>query len=102
MIAKKYILKISNLIQIGQLTVEGIVRVLESLKEQNRIEWCDKLRKRCFVFWRTPEEWGALIYRYVSDNGMTNTVCTLFELTSGDDTRNQGILKIIALVTYIE
>jgi ESCRT-II complex subunit VPS25 len=39
--------------------------------------------------WRTPEEWATLIYNWVCANGMTNTVCTLFELHSGDDTQGQ-------------
>ena len=29
------------------------------------IEWQDKLRKQCLVMWRTPEEWGKLIYSWV-------------------------------------
>ena len=30
------------------------------------IEWADKTRKRCLLVWRTPEEWGKLIYSWVS------------------------------------
>jgi ESCRT-II complex subunit VPS25 len=78
----------------GQLSIEGLSKVLENLRENNQIEWCDKLKKRCFVYWRTPEEWGTLIYKYISDNGMTNTVCTFYELTSGDDVKKQGNTKI--------
>ena len=75
----------------GQLSSEGLNKVLENLRENNQIEWCDnKLKKRCFVYWRTPEEWGTLIYKYITDNGMTNTVCTFYELTSGDDVKKQG------------
>lgn len=85
---------IIDLCNLGQLSIEGVTRVLEGLREQNRIEWIDKTRKRCLVYWRTPEEWGDLIYRYISESGLTNTVCTLFELTSGDDTKNQGIFYI--------
>lgn len=59
--------------------------------EYKQIEWCDsKTKKQCYVYWKTPEEWGNLIYRYIMDNGMTNTVCTFFELTEGDDVQKQG------------
>ena len=75
---------------IGSLMIEAVHKVLESLKEQNRLEWCDKSKKQCFVFWRTPEEWGNLVYSYVSDQGMTNAVCTFYELLSGDDVQGQG------------
>ena len=47
------------------------------------------------------EEWADLIYSWVSDSGLTDTVCTLYELHSGDDTVDQefhqidmGVLKM--------
>lgn len=64
--------------------------VLEELRKKGHLEWKDpKTRKECLIMWRTPEEWGKLIYKYVSDRSMTNTVCTLFELTNGDETEGQ-------------
>ena len=38
---------------------------------------------------RSPEEWGSLIYTYVKDRGMNNTVFTLYELAEGSDTVGQ-------------
>jgi len=29
------------------------------------VEWTDKSRRQCLVMWRTPSEWGKLIYRWV-------------------------------------
>ncbi|XP_071482964.1 vacuolar protein-sorting-associated protein 25-like isoform X1 [Diadema antillarum] len=72
-----------------KLSAEGIQAVLEDLRVKGNIEWTDKGRTRCLVMWRTPEEWGNLIYRWASNNGMTNTVCTLYELTSGEDTAKE-------------
>ena len=74
----------------GSLMIDAVYKVLESLKDQNRLEWCDKSKKQCFIYWRTPEEWGNLVYSYVSDQGMTNAVCTFYELLSGDDVQGQG------------
>ena len=39
--------------------------------------------------WRTPAEWGDQLYTWIESNGMTDTVCTLYELHSGDDTVNE-------------
>lgn len=50
------------------------------------------------VYWRTPEEWGNQIYKYVLDKGMTNSVFTIYELTNGDDF--QGESKIVLLMTH--
>lgn len=44
--------------------------------------------------WRTPDEWAALIFKWVQGNGMTDTVCTLFELRAGDDTVNEEFYGI--------
>ncbi|KAG7227703.1 hypothetical protein INR49_029465 [Caranx melampygus] len=46
-------------------------------------------KSRCLVMWRRPEEWGKLIYQWVSKNGMVNSVFTLYELSNGDDTEGE-------------
>lgn len=71
------------------LPLDGIYAVLEDLQKQGQLEWTDKQKQRCYIYWRTPEEWGSLIYNWASSHGMTNTVCTLFELTNGDDTADE-------------
>ena len=64
--------------------------VLDSLASAGNLEWLDKGRTRAHVYWRTPEQWGALIYGWARENGMTGgAVCTFFELTQGDDAADQ-------------
>ena len=29
------------------------------------IEWEDKRKQRCYVMWRTPDEWASLIFKWV-------------------------------------
>ena len=41
------------------------------------------------MYWRQPQEWGALIYSWAKENGFSNTVCTLYELNEGEDTVGQ-------------
>ncbi|RSH82569.1 uncharacterized protein EHS24_007551 [Apiotrichum porosum] len=36
------------------------------------------------IFWRKPEEWGQIIYDWVSDNGFAGSIMTLYEITDGD------------------
>ena len=68
------------------LNIDSIYIVLEDLKNQGSLEWIDKNRKRCYIYWRTPEEWGEQIYSWAKANGMLQTVCTFYELTEGEDT----------------
>ncbi|XP_030822157.1 vacuolar protein-sorting-associated protein 25 isoform X3 [Camarhynchus parvulus] len=53
------------------------------------LEWLDKNKTSFLIMWKRPEEWGKLIYQWVSKNGLTNSVFTLYELVSGDDTENE-------------
>ncbi|XP_037078379.1 vacuolar protein-sorting-associated protein 25-like [Pollicipes pollicipes] len=72
-----------------RLSEESIQAVLDELASTGHVEWIDKSKRRCYVFWRTPTEWGQLIYAWVTDSGMTGSVCTFFELTQGDDVADQ-------------
>jgi len=72
-----------------KLNIDSIHLILEELRKKGHIEWKDKQRRSCLLMWRTPEEWGKHIYKWACDNGMSNSVCTLYELANGDDTSNQ-------------
>lgn len=73
-----------------KLPLDGIHMVLEELRVRGHLEWKDpKTKKECLIMWRTAEEWGKMIYKYICDKSMTNTVCTLFELSNGDETEGQ-------------
>ncbi|XP_066484130.1 vacuolar protein-sorting-associated protein 25 [Tiliqua scincoides] len=69
--------------------LESILVVLEELRKKGNLEWLDKNKSSFLVMWRRPEEWGKLIYQWVSKNGLTNSVFTLYELSNGDDTENE-------------
>jgi ESCRT-II complex subunit VPS25 len=69
-----------------KLSPDTVYILLDDLQKKGHVEWTDKSRRQCLVMWRTPQEWAQLIYRWAADNGMLNTVCTLYELANGDDT----------------
>ncbi|KAK3529205.1 hypothetical protein QTP70_021428 [Hemibagrus guttatus] len=73
-----------------KLSVEAIQVVFEELRKKGNLEWIDKNKTRCLIMWRRPEEWGKLIYQWVSKNGMANSVFTLYELSNSDDTGSEG------------
>ena len=72
-----------------RLSAEAIVIILQNLETRGNLEWIDKTKNRAHIYWRSPEEWGSLIYTYVKGRGMINTVCTFYELTEGSDTVDQ-------------
>lgn len=78
-----------------KLNLEGIVLILDSLERTGHVEWeSAKEKKRCYLMWRTLDEWADLIFNWVCASGMTDTVCTLYELHSGDDTVDQEFHQI--------
>lgn len=74
----------------GKLSMEAIQVVFEELRKKGtfipficwfaddiahsgvcfltpgNLEWLDKNKSRCLVMWRRPEEWGKLMYQWVS------------------------------------
>lgn len=50
----------------------------------------DKSKNIWEVYWHSLDEWGNLVYNWACNNGMNNSVCTLFELREGENTVDQG------------
>ncbi|KAI1416621.1 ESCRT-II complex, vps25 subunit [Hypoxylon sp. FL1857] len=40
-----------------------------------------------WIYWKTPEEWAALVEAWVDETAQKNSVLTLYELTEGEGTR---------------
>lgn len=68
-----------------------LLLILEELSKSGNASPLDKTRQRWLVYWHTLEEWGEIIYNWAQENGFIGSVCTLFELTQGEDTVNQGM-----------
>jgi hypothetical protein len=47
-------------------------------------EWEDDTKTRCRILWRKPEQLAADIYTWAEANGYINSVCTVYELHSGE------------------
>jgi ESCRT-II complex subunit VPS25 len=76
-----------------RLDETGIRTVFNALEQQKHVEWTDKGKNRCHVYWRRPDEWGQLIYEWASSNGLLNSVFTLHDLVQGEDTANECSLS---------
>lgn len=63
--------------------------MLEHLERLKNAAPCDSSRQQWEIYWHPLEEWASLIHAWATNNGMTNTVCTLFEMTEGDASLGQ-------------
>lgn len=55
-----------------------------------------------WVYWRTPEEWAALVEGWVDETAQKGTVLTLYELTEGEGTRGTGKFRHILILFLIQ
>lgn len=70
-----------------RLPEEGITAVMEELARTGHAERLDKQGYTWAVHCgRTLDEWADCLLSWARDNGMSGTVCTLYELTHGEDT----------------
>jgi ESCRT-II complex subunit VPS25 len=59
---------------------------------------------RCWIYWRRPEEWAAVIENWVDETGQKGSVLTLYEIAEGDGAVGQGMssfLSLCALSIYL-
>lgn len=58
---------------------------LDALVELGKAEWDDKLKSRCFIYYKTPTEWADTIYKWANESGIAGgSLCTIFELRQGE------------------
>ncbi|KAM0331567.1 hypothetical protein ACHAQA_003245 [Verticillium albo-atrum] len=58
--------------------------VLDHMRRDGRAENVAKDGDMVWIYWRTPEEWAALVETWVDDTAQKGVVVTLYELTEGD------------------
>ncbi|KAH8370774.1 hypothetical protein KR093_004910 [Drosophila rubida] len=69
-----------------RLSSELILLILERLQNTGHAAPLDKRRQEWQVYWYTLEEYGNMVYDWIQQTGQTNTICTLYEIASGDST----------------
>lgn len=69
-----------------KLSPEGRLWVMEALEKSGNAAPVDKRKQQWEVYWHTLDEWSVIVHEWAVANGMTNTVCTIFELVAGDHT----------------
>ena len=69
-----------------QLTKEEVQIVVEDLIQSGYGEWeDDRTKTRVRILWRRPEQLASDIYDWAVRNGNVNSICTVYELHSGED-----------------
>ena len=67
---------------------------MDDLVKQGYGEWLDESKIQCRVLWRKPEELATDIYEWAVANGNIGSVCTIYELHSGEDVHGMSFQGI--------
>lgn len=68
-----------------ELSQDSIIKVVSDFVSSGLGEWEDDTKTRCRILWRKPEQLASDIYAWAEVNGYINSVCTVYELHSGED-----------------
>lgn len=72
------------------MSQESVLIVLEHMAKRGKAAPLDKSETVWEVYWHSLDEWGNMVYSWACNNGMNNSVCTLFELREGENTVDEG------------
>ena len=80
-----------------RLALQDVKEVIDSMRSEGRAEYVGDGDGAgggdvVWIYWRTPEEWAALVEAWVDETAQKGTVLTLYELTEGEGTRGTGKL----------
>ena len=80
--------------RLNQTDVLEVLNWMSREEGGKRVEWVGGERGQrdvCWVLWRRPEEWAEVIVGWVEETGQKGVVLTLYELTEGETTTQQGM-----------
>ena len=81
-----------------RLPVDSIKIVLDDLASRGNFEWSDKTKRRGLVFWRSAQQVGEDIYKWVTSTGQTGTVMTITEIVEeGDNNSWRGVSQEVVI-----
>ncbi|GJC89720.1 vacuolar protein-sorting-associated protein 25 [Colletotrichum liriopes] len=72
-----------------RLSLADAREVLEFMRKDGRAEALPASTDVFWVYWRTPDEWAAVIEGWIDETAQKGVVLTLYELTEGEGTRGR-------------
>lgn len=80
-----------------RLKPEVMRMVVGRLADSGRAEWVKgSAQSKCLVFYKPPEQWADLIYKWATEHGFIDTVVTAYEIQHGDLAQEQDFFGLDA------
>ncbi|KAH8277685.1 hypothetical protein KR018_003551 [Drosophila ironensis] len=72
-----------------RLAPEFVLAILGELERSGHASPLDKRRQEWQVHWHTLEEYAGMVYEWIQATGQANSICTLYEIASGEGSAQQ-------------
>lgn len=70
---------------------EFLQELLTQMVHQNKASWLlPTTKSSALIYWRKPEEWAQIIYKFVERIGGIGSIYTVYDLIEGDDSSKEG------------
>lgn len=86
-----------------RLSLESLRLIINSMVEKKYAEWLGgssgaKDKETCLIYARPPDQWAEIIYNYVKEMSLQNTILTFYELLEGDSTREREFHQLDEII----
>lgn len=82
-----------------RLNLDSLRQVINSLVEKRYAEWVGgKDKETCLIYARPPDQWAQIIYDYVKEMSLHNSVLTFYELLEGESTRGREFHQLDEII----
>ncbi|KAI3378128.1 hypothetical protein SNEBB_007073 [Seison nebaliae] len=68
--------------------------ILHHLEQKDQIKWLNTKHDRCLIMWRSIEDWSHQLISQVNHKGLTNSICTLYELFGPESTLSKDFSNL--------
>lgn len=76
-----------------RLSLDALRLIIQSLVDSKFAEWVGpysgKDRDTCIIYFKSPEQWAQIIYDYVKEQSLHNTIVTFYEMLEGESTQDK-------------
>lgn len=83
-----------------RLSLESLKIIINSLVDKKYAEWVGnaKDRETCLIYSKPPDKWAEIIYDYVKEKALHNTISTFYELLEGESTEGREFHQLDEII----
>ena len=81
---------------LGKIDTEFLHELLSQMVKSGKASWLPTNKSSpssstALIYWRKPDEWAQIIYKFVERIGGIGSIYTVYDLIEGEDSIKEGI-----------